>query len=115
VPARWSYGGLAGGLGAVGAFGVATAAEISGQSGHWLLLAILYGAIAAAFVPAVIISVVPSPRRQLILRVETALSLVLAFGLFAIDPGIAFLLTLPTVLLSTSAGLIFQGRRAKAD
>jgi len=84
-----------------------------GEHSRWLALA--YGLIALAFVPAVVYSMLPSRRRETVLRIETALCLAFAFfGVFVVkDIGIPVLLAPPTLMLATAAGWTFPGGRAK--
>ncbi len=108
--------GLAGGLWATGTFGLLTviATVDPKDSSRWL--AVLFGVLTLTFVPAVVYSVLPGPRRrEAVLRFETALCLALAFlGLFVLgDIGWPIILSLPTILLATGAGLVFGGRRGK--
>lgn len=113
-----SYWGLAGGFWATSTFAVLTVLVLINPNGHSRLLAVLFGSLALAFVPAIVFSMLPGAgRREAVLRFETALCLALAFlGIFVLgDIGWPVILSPPTILLATGAGLVFQGRRAKAD
>ncbi len=112
-----SYMGLAGGLWATSTFAVLTVLVMVNPNGHSRLLAVLFGTLALAFVPAIVFSMLPGRRREAVLRFETALCLALAFlGIFVLgDIGWPVILSPPTILLATGAGLVFQGRGAKAD
>lgn len=113
---QMSYWGMAGGLWAVSDFVLAAVAYVVTQAEHWVVSAAAYGVAALAFVPAVVVSIVPTGRREAVLRASTALCLVLAFfGLFFFDPGIAVLLSPPTILLATGAGLVFRGKEAAEE
>lgn len=113
-----SYWGLAGGLWATSNFAVLTVLVMVNPNGHSRLLAVLFGSLALAFVPAIVFSMLPGVRRrEAVLRFETVLCLALAFlGIFVLgDIGWPVIMSPPTILLATGAGLVFQGRRAKAD
>jgi hypothetical protein len=112
-----SYWGLAGGLWATSTFGLLTILATVDPEGNSRWLAVLFGVLMLAFVPAIVYSVLPGPRRrEAVLRFETALCLALAFlGLFVLgDIGWPIILSPPTILLATGAGLVFTGRRGKA-
>lgn len=72
---------------------------------------------AVAFAPGIVFSIMPSSRREAVLRAETALALGFAFfGVFVVkDIGIPVLLAPPTLMLATAAGWVFPGGRAKKD
>jgi Na+/proline symporter len=84
---------------------------------HRSLLAALYGVLGLAFVPAIVFSMIESRRRQAVLRAETGLCLVLALASFIppLDPGISLLLVPATLLLATSAGIVFAANRPKKE
>lgn len=74
--------------------------------------AVLFGAIAIAFLPAVWVTATPVARREPFLRGVVIGCLVTAFvGVLFFGVGFAFLMLLPTTLLAIAAGLVFQGRR----
>jgi hypothetical protein len=106
-----SYWGMAGGFWALSIFALAAVAYGVSDNDHKTVSAIVYAVAALAFVPAIVVSITPTSRRNLVLRAETALCMVLAFaGLFFFDPGIAVLLSPPTIMLATGAELVFQGK-----
>jgi hypothetical protein len=112
-----SYMGLAGGLWATSTFAVLTVvATFDPESNS--LLAILFGVLTLAFVPAIVYSVLPgAQRREAVLRFETVLCLAVAFlGTFVLlIPAWPIIMSPPTVLIATGAGFVFTGRRGKAD
>jgi hypothetical protein len=111
-----SYTGLAGGLWAMIALGLTAVLTAVSDHEHRSILAVLYGVVALAFVPAIVFSMVESRRREAVLRAETGLCLVLALATFIppLDTGISLLLTPATVLLATGAGIVF-GRKGKTE
>jgi len=113
---RVSYWGLAGGLWATSAFAVTAVLTAFSDHDHQAILAVLYGVLALVFVPAIVFSMIDSPRRQAVLRAETGLCLILGIAtLFVppLDPGVSLLLTPATVLLATGAGIVFAANRSK--
>lgn len=84
---------------------------------HRSILAALYGALALAFVPAMVFSMIESQRRQAVLRAETGLCLVVALASFIppLDPGISLLQVPATLLLATGAGIVFAANRPKKE
>lgn len=113
--ARVSYWGLAGGVWATSALGLTAVLTAASDHEHRSILAVLYAVLALAFVPAIVFSMIESPRRQAVLRAETGLCLVLALATFIppLDPGISLLLTPATLLLATGAGIVFGANRPK--
>ena len=75
----------------------------------------IFAVMALSFVPAVWASVAATPRRQPIQKATTIGCLAAAFLLsfIARQIGFAVILALPTALLATAAGLVFQGGGAK--
>ncbi len=110
--ARITYSGAAGALiGGVTMFalGVAILAGASDESSSW---SVPFFLMAGMFVPALIVSVAPSPRRNHVLRVTVICCLTAAvLGVFYRIPELPILLSLPTVLLAQAAELIFQSKR----
>jgi hypothetical protein len=72
--------------------------------------AAVYGLAAPLFIPAAVVSVVDSQRRNFVLRVSTVLCMVIAIGsaVTLTDIGVPIIMSLPTLLLAQAAGLIFQ-------
>lgn len=110
--ARITYSGVAGALiGAVTMFalGVAILAGASEESSSW---SVPFFLLAGMFVPALIVSLTPTPRRNFVLRVTLVCCLTAAvMGVFYRIPELPILLSLPTVLLAQAAGLVFQSKR----
>ena len=79
-----------------------------GRGERWW--AAIFAALALFFVPAVWASVAATTRRQSIQKATTAGCIVLAaLGILSFGMGFAVILALPTALLGTAAGLVFQG------
>lgn len=114
APARdISWMGLAGGLLGVallGALGVDVAINPS-EAGRWV--AAIPFAMAAIYLPAIWVSVTPSEKRQAVQKTVVVASLVMVSIGLSLFGSLAFgtLLVIPTTLLATASGLIFQGRR----
>jgi hypothetical protein len=104
-----TYWGLAGGLWASSSFALLAAVLASNQDHNWLPWTLFYAAMALAFLPAVIFSVIAFPRRSAVLRIECAFSLALAFAsLVYLDPALFVLLSPATFMLALGAGLIWS-------
>jgi hypothetical protein len=105
-----SYGGAAGailGFGFNVALGVAILAGASEESAEW---SVPFFPLALMFVPAAVVSLTPSGRRDLVLRITVMSCLVAAIGgTVFFGPEYAFVMALPTFLLAQGAGLIWQG------
>ncbi len=68
--------------------------------------------VALIYMPAVWVSLFPSPRRQRVLRSVLVVSLPLVvLGIVFFGPAFATLLLIPSTLLAVAAGLVFQGRQ----
>ncbi len=110
--ARITYSGAAGALiGAITMFalGVAILAGASDDSNSW---SVAFFLLAGMFVPALIVSVAPSPRRNHVLRVTVICCLTAAvMGFVYRQPDLPLGLSLSTVLLAQAAGLVFQSKR----
>jgi hypothetical protein len=116
--ANASYWGLAGGLWVTISFVLTAALTAASDHEQRAILAILYLVLAVAFVPAIVFSIIESQRRDVVLRVETGLCLVLALSAIFIpplDPGISLLLSPGTFLLATGAGIVFGANRPKKE
>lgn len=109
-----SYTAAAGGILGFGfnlALGMAILAGAGEASAEW---SVPFFLLALMFVPAILVSVTPSARRDLVLQVTVASCLVSAIGgTFFFGPEYAFVMALPTFLLAQGAGLIWQDGKAK--
>jgi high-affinity Fe2+/Pb2+ permease len=112
-----SYWGMAGGLWATSTWALLAVLVLIDPGDNSRRLALVYGLVALAFVPAIVYSMMPSRLRETVLRLETAMCLVFAaFGVFAVkDIGIPVLLAPPTLMLAAGAGWAFPGVRAKNE
>lgn len=104
-----TYAGTFGGLLGVAGNAVMTVGFLLSDDRQFL--APVFAVLALLFVPAIAVSVRDHPRRQTVLRLSTALALVVGFAGFVADPAVPVLMGPPMVLLATGAGLIFQGSR----
>ncbi len=101
-----------GGLIGLGLFGALTVGILIDPGDGSRMWAVLFGAIAVAFLPAVWVATTPVARRQPFLRGVVIGCLATAFiGALFFGVGFAFLMLLPTTLLAVAAGLVFQGRQ----
>lgn len=113
--ANIAYFGLSGALLGAAIFAVVAVIALADPGDRTRSWALFYAAVSLGFLPAAAFSILPSPRRDLVLRATTAACMALVFvGLFALgDIGFPIILAPPTVLLATGAGLIFQGPRRR--
>ena len=73
------------------------------------LVAIPLLAMAAVYIPAVWVSLFPSPRRQPVQRWVLSITLAMVVVGVFVDAAFATLLLIPSTLLAIAAGLVFQG------
>jgi len=114
-PRDVSYAGAFGGLFGVGVFtaiGIAVTIDPGDFSRLW---ALLFFAIAAAFFPAILVSVVPSGRRRTVQKATVFAGLGAGVvGAYFFGVGFALLMAPPIALLAAASGIIYQGRSTAA-
>jgi hypothetical protein len=91
---------------AIGQAGVYSALGL-GEDSRWWALPLF--ATAGIYLPAVVVSIIPTRRRRRVLRAVLVVSLVLMVaGAVLFDAAIFGLLLIPSSLLAIAAGLLFE-------
>jgi hypothetical protein len=107
-----SWTGLLGGvigMLAIGQSAVYMAFGLAEDESRWWSLPLF--ATAAIYVPAILVSVRPTPRRRQVLRAVLAVSLgLMVVGAVLFDAAIFGLLLIPSALLAIAAGMLFERR-----
>ena len=103
-----SWTGVVGALLAIIILIAVGAAFLSDGEALW---GIVFPALSLLFLPALVASVISTPRRKRVLQFTTVLTVIIALGGGIVDFGIPLIMSLPTVLLAQAAGLLFGTAR----
>ena len=104
-PQGTSWTGVFGSVLAIAVLAVIGAAFLADDK---TLEGVAFALLALLFIPGFAASIADTPRRNAVLRAETALCLAIALLGGIVDFGIPIVMALPTIVLAQSAGLVFN-------